>query len=272
MNRHQEEEMVRYFQEFIEQERRKTEATGSSTAVTSSTAASPPSPVKKAINLAMDENHITKRPAHIHCNLQAKDLQVLKELRVDFNNINSNGCDLRPEMIFQGWENYFARLHGPVYELLVKDFWKQAECDDHYVVSHVLERRIIITEKYIAQLLGLNHRERLRVYGKEKDMPTAAWNFLHKELYDDYSPEKLKSEYKVKTLFSRLRAWHKIILGCINPRPPTNSVDYINTNQKYMLYCLLKKKKLCLPFIIFQYLKDYISKSRPTADENKTII
>jgi hypothetical protein len=220
----------------------------------------------------MDENHITKRPAHIHCNLQAKDLQVLKELRVDFNNINSNGCDLRPEMIFQGWENYFARLHGPVYELLVKDFWKQAECDDHYVVSHVLGIRIIITEKYIAQLLGLNHREGLRVHGKEKDMPTAARNFLHKELYEDYSPEKPKSEYKVKTLFAKLRAWHKIILGCINPRPPTNSADYINTNQKYMLYCLVKSKKLCLPFIIFQYLKESISRSRTTSGENKKII
>src|ERR1044072_8526713 len=98
MNRHQEEEMVKYFQEFIEQERRKTEDAGVSDAATSSTAVSPPSPVKKAIDIAMDENHITKRPAHIHCNLQAKDLQVLKEYRVDFNNINSNGCDLRPEM------------------------------------------------------------------------------------------------------------------------------------------------------------------------------
>src|ERR1044072_3733015 len=237
MNRKQEEEMVKYFQEFIEQERRKTEGTGSSTAVTSSTAVSPPSPVKKAINLAMDENHITKRPAHIHCNLQAKDLQVLKELRVDFNNINSNGCDLRPEMIFQGWENYFARLHGPVYELLVKDFWRQAECDDHYVVSHVLRRRIIITEKSIAHLLGLTHLEGLRVHGKEKDMSVAARNFLHKELYTDYEPGK--TNYKLKTLYPKLRAWHKIILGCINPRPSTNSADYINTNQKYMMSCLL---------------------------------
>src|ERR1044072_3339176 len=121
MNRHQEEEMVKYFQEFIEQEHHKYEGAGSSTAATSSTVPSPPSPVKKAINIAMDENHITKRSAHIPCSLQAKDLLVLKEFRVDLNNINSNGCDLRPEMLFLGWENYFARLHGPVYELLVKE-------------------------------------------------------------------------------------------------------------------------------------------------------
>src|ERR1044072_4656643 len=264
MNRNQE-DIVKYFQEFIEQERQQTEGTDSSTAAASSTTVAPPSPIRKSIILARDENNITKRPDHIHCNLEAKDLQVLKEFRVDFNNINSNGCDLRPEMLFQVWENYFARLHGPVYDLLVKDLWRQAECDNHYVVSHVLGKRIVITEKSTAQLLGLNHREGLRVSGKEKDMPTAAWNFLHKELYDDYTPEKPKSEYKVKTLFSRLRAWHKIILGYINPRPQTNSADYINTNQKYMMYCLVKKKKLCFPFIIFQYLRDSISISRTTS-------
>src|ERR1044072_8817566 len=98
MNR-QQEETLKYFQEFMEQERRQTEGAGSSSVTASSSAAFPPSPVKQAITLAMDENHITKHPAHIHCNLEAKDLQVLKELRVDFNNFAQNGMDLRIEMI-----------------------------------------------------------------------------------------------------------------------------------------------------------------------------
>src|ERR1044072_2811388 len=112
----------------------------------------------------------------------------------------------------------------------------------------------------------------MRVHGKEKNLLTAASNYLHKELYEDYSPEEPKSEYKIKTLFNKLRAWHKIILGCINPRPSTNSSDYINTHQKYMLHCLVKHKKLCLPFIIFQYLREIIIKSRTTAGDNKKII
>src|ERR1044072_9017621 len=95
-------------------------------------------------------------------------------------------------------------------------------------------------------------------------MPSGAINFLYQQLYNDYSPEKPKKEYKVKTLHPELIAWHKIILGCINPRPSNSSADYINTNQKYMLYCLKKHKKLCLPFIIFQYLKHLITKSRTT--------
>src|ERR1044072_7985349 len=101
---------------------------------------------------------------------------------------------------------------------------------------------------------------------------SGAINFLHQQLYSDYSPEKPKKAYKVKTLHPKLRAWHRIILGCINPRPPTSSADYINTNQKYMLYCLIKKKKICLPFIIFQYLKESTIKSRTTSGENKKMI
>src|ERR1044072_8507100 len=42
-------------------------------------------------------------------------LQYLKELSVDFSNLAKNDMDLRIEMTAQGWENYFARLHGPVY-------------------------------------------------------------------------------------------------------------------------------------------------------------
>ena len=274
----QQEEIVKYFQEFLQEESRQAEGTSSSTTATSlstatsATTANLSSPVRKAINMALDENHITRRKAYIHCTIESKDLQVLKELRVDFSNLAQNDMDLRIEMTAQGWENYFARLHGPVYELLVKEFWRQAECDDHYVVSHVLGRRIVITEKSIAELLGLAHLQGLRVHGKEKNMPTGAINFLHKELYSDYSPEKQKKEYKVKTLLPKLRAWHRIILGCLNPRPSTNSADYINTNQKYMLYCLKKGKKLCLPFIIFHYLKEIITKSRTTtAREGKKI-
>src|ERR1044072_6428156 len=38
-----------------------------------------------------------------------------------------------------------------------------------------------------------------------------------------------------------------------------------------MLYCLKKHKKLCLPFIIFEYLKELINKSRITAGNKKVL-
>src|ERR1044072_9088430 len=197
-----------------------------------------------------------------------EDLSVLSELRVNFNNIASNGFDLREEMTFQGLENYFARLHGPVYEHLVKDFWKQADWDSYHVVSHV-GKRIIITEKTIAQLLGLTHLAGKRIYGKE-NKSSFVRKTIDKELFSDFDPQK--KEYKVKTLFPKLRIWHKVILGCINPRPSTSSSDYINANQKYIMYYLIKHEKICLPSLLFQYLRDMVQKTRTTANEDKKVV
>ena len=95
----QQEEIVKFFQEYMQEENRRTEGTSSSTAATSTAIATLSSPVREAINMALDENHITRRPAHIHCNLKSEDLQVLKELRVDFNNLAQNNMDLRVEMV-----------------------------------------------------------------------------------------------------------------------------------------------------------------------------
>src|ERR1044072_8396621 len=248
-------EIARFFENFNQQK------FSSPSDLTSAIAQLSP-PIRKAVTMATDANHITRHEAQVHCNFEAKSLLVLKEYRVDFKNIHQNGLDLREEMTFQNWENFFARLHGPVYDALVREFWKHAEHDDVYIVSHVLGRKIIITEESIGKLLGLDHMEGKRFHVKDTDLRDDMINFLHSELYTDFSLGKEKKEYKVKTLKPKYRAWHKIILGCINPRPPTNSADHINMNQKNMLYCLDRKKKLSLPFIIFYYLKEILYKSR----------
>src|ERR1044072_2142216 len=145
----QEQEAVNYFNEYMRQSQT-AEGKGPDSSFFVELPPPPSSPAKKALETALDEKHIIRRPATIHCNLLATELQVLKELRVDFNNLAENGMDLRPALLLQGWENYFALLHGPVYDLLVKEFWRHAENDNHYVVSHVLGKKIIITEKTIA--------------------------------------------------------------------------------------------------------------------------
>ena len=115
----QKEEIVKFFLNHTLEESTSTEGTSSSTASAITILASFSPPVKDVINMALDTNHITRRPAHIHCNLKSEDLQVLKELRVNFNNVAQNKMELRAEMVAQGWENYFARLHGPTYDLLI---------------------------------------------------------------------------------------------------------------------------------------------------------
>ncbi|XP_050919073.1 uncharacterized protein LOC127136575 [Lathyrus oleraceus] len=67
---------------------------------------------------------------------------------------------------------------------------------------------------------------------------------------------------KNKGLHQNLRVWMKIILGTIQHRPTSNSSDYINTDQKCILYYIHKGLKLCLPALLFKYLKDSIKDTR----------
>src|ERR1044072_5711743 len=58
-------------------------------------------------------------------------------------------------------------------------------------------------------------------------------------------------------------------MRCIHPRPLNNSPDYINLYQRCLVYGIIKRQKICLPYFLFHYLKDCIHKSRTTADETK---
>lgn len=67
-----------------------------------------------------------------------------------------NGIDLTEELKMQGWETYFQRLYSPIYTYLVKEFWRFANSDDHYIMSHVQKVKIVIIEKSIASLLNMD--------------------------------------------------------------------------------------------------------------------
>lgn len=110
--------------------------------------------------------------------------------------------------------------------MLVKQLWVHAIDERETITSYVMNRKIAITKKSIADLIG--H------YGKGKRVHSATINakrdadispVIFKEgtnFADDKGPS-------AKDLTSNLRVWLKIILGCINHRPSTNSSDYINT-------------------------------------------
>lgn len=166
---HQEKVAMEFFEEHqrMEQQQQQQAQAG---AVSASSSARHSSAKEKA-PIVIDDTHITMHDAQVHCNLLPEKLTVLSELRVDFENMRANGFDLWEEVVFQGWEYYFARLHGPVYTHLVKDFWKQAEADNYYIVSHVLGKKVVITERNIAQLLGLEHRAGIRIVGRDNKSP-----------------------------------------------------------------------------------------------------
>ncbi|XP_057445377.1 uncharacterized protein LOC130737580 [Lotus japonicus] len=200
---------------------------------------------------------------------RVEELTVLRELRVDFENMAANGIDIRTEIMTQGWKSYFDRLSGQVYDKLVKELWKHADCDDYQVVSHILGRRIVITERSIAQLLGMDQVKAKRFQSVDNKM-SGIRKTVNKELFGNWQLKK--TEYKASDLYANLRVWFKIILTCINPRPLTSSSDYICTTQKVMLYFIKKKLSLWLSFFFFTYLKYCLRKSRTTSFEKKAVI
>lgn len=54
-------------------------------------------------------------------------LEVLCETMVDFRSLAANGFDLCHAVEFQVWTKFFDRLIGPVYPILVKEFWIHAK-------------------------------------------------------------------------------------------------------------------------------------------------
>lgn len=83
---------------------------------------------------------------------------------MDFENLKDNGMDLTPELKNKGCLTYFNRLYIHIYIILVKEFWRFVDCDDHYIVSHVLGIKIVITEKSIVALLNMEKARGRRIY------------------------------------------------------------------------------------------------------------
>ncbi|XP_057418299.1 uncharacterized protein LOC130712486 [Lotus japonicus] len=158
-------------------------------------------------------------------------------------------------------------LCGPIYTKLVIEFWKNAVCNDYYVVSHVLDRKIVISEESIAKLLGMEFQQGKRI--KNVDANIAGMKTkVNKEIYDNWSQTKTK--YGIKDLKPLMKIWQKIFIYYIHPR--TGGTDYLNATQKVIMYYISTSEPICLPFLLFNYLKECIEKSRTTASENKRSI
>lgn len=67
-----------------------------------------------------------------------------------------------------------------------------------------------------------------------------------------------KHSSKIKDLHPELRVWAKIILGCVHHRRSISFSDYINSDQQYVLYYIVTEKKVNLPALLFQHLRDSV--------------
>ncbi|MCI50700.1 hypothetical protein A2U01_0071944, partial [Trifolium medium] len=58
------------------------------------------------------------------------DFDLVIEQAVEFEALKANGFDVEHFFTDQGWSQFFDSLNGPVYPILVKDFWPRCEIYD----------------------------------------------------------------------------------------------------------------------------------------------
>lgn len=183
---------------------------------------------------------------------------MLCETIVDFKNPKENGFDFTKTLNVQGWNKFFERLTGPVYHVLVKQLCVHATIEREIITSYVMNRKTVIIEKSNVDLIGHDGKGK-RVHSatisakRDADIPLVIFK-KGTNLADEKGPS-------AKDLTNNLRVWFKIIPGCINHRPSTNSSDYINTHQKIMLFLLEKRVKMGLPSLLFKFIRDSIRES-----------
>ena len=100
---HQEQEALKFFADLIRQETAARESGSES-------GSPPPSPpsitnldrAKQAVAAVMDDDHILNLVPTVFCNFPVEQLEVLKESRVNFNNMAATKMVLRQDVAFQG--------------------------------------------------------------------------------------------------------------------------------------------------------------------------
>lgn len=173
---------------------------------------------------------------------------------VDFENLKDNGFDILDVVKTQGWEKYFDCIQGHVFFHLVIEFWAHAKTLVFQVISSVLGKKIVITKKLIAKLIGHDGSGKRCYYMVERK-----YDFI--EISKVIFTSGFHSN-KIKDLQPNLRIWAKILLGCIHHIKPTNYVDYINDDYQYSLNYIAIENKVNLSSLFFQYLRYMVKETR----------
>src|SRR4051812_36567416 len=198
-----------------------------------------------------DETHQELTPV-VACSIPKDELEVLCELMVDFDNIEENQFHLKEDIIFQGWTSLFAEFVGPVYPDLVKEFWAHAVVAPKAILSFVHGKFVVITENILRVMFDLKNPEGAFEFDQRADLG---------DVLSTLYPNVKKTQY-VKNLRDVYRIWTKILLGCFYHRKGTHASDFINNDQRYILYCIATKKKVDVIYIIFNHMWKAVKDSR----------
>lgn len=108
------------------------------------------------------------------------------------------------------------------------EFWILAKSSLFQVTSFMFGKKIQIYEKLIAKLIrhdGSGMRCEYMVEKESNLTEISKMIFISRKQFS-----------MVKDLHPHLRIWDRIILGCVHHRRITNSFNYINGDQQYVLY------------------------------------
>src|SRR3954471_3153250 len=188
----------------------------------------------------------------IACCIPKKELEVICELMVDFDSVEEHDFHLKEDIIFQGWTSLFAEFCGPVYPDLVKEFWVHAVVAPKSILSFVHGKFVVVTENILRMMFDLRNPE-----GVFEIDQRVEWKDVLSTLYTDVNETK-----SVKDMKDLYKIWTKILLGCFYHRKGTHASDFVNNEQKYILYCIATKKKVDAINIIFNHMWKAVKDSR----------
>ena len=155
--------------------------------------------------------------------------------------MKGNGIDLLSADRFQGWEDFFDRLQGPVYFNLLKYFWIHAKSYRFQVTSFVFGKKIVIFEKLIGKLIDHDGYGIICEQMVEKDSNI---NEMFKVIFSSG-----KHSRKIKDLFPHLKVWARILLGCVNPRlQPTPLTKSMVINNISCTILNLERRRIFMHF------------------------
>lgn len=131
---------------------------------------------------------------------------------------------------------------------MVKELWIHAKSSLFQVTSFLFGKKIVISEKLIAKLIG---HDGFGIRCEQMVEKESNITEMSKVIFSSG-----KHSIKIKDVLPHIKVWARILLGCVNPRPTTNSSDYINGDQQYILYYIKFGKKVNLLALLFQNLRD----------------
>ena len=94
-------------------------------------------------------------------------------------------------------------------------------------------KKIVITEDLISKLIGYNGGGVRCIDMAERCSDVSS---IAREIFTHGLPSS-----KIRDLKDHHGIWARIILGCINHRHPTSSLDYIHIDKQFLIYFIAKR-------------------------------